>query len=64
MTYNNKLSTEVLGLERRCRWSIEEKLAMVREGFEPGQTVSLVACRHAINPNQLFHWRKLHQDGR
>ncbi|MCG9054382.1 transposase, partial [Laribacter hongkongensis] len=29
---------EVLGPERRCRWSIEEKLAMVRESFEPGQT--------------------------
>ncbi|BAK76796.1 transposase [Pseudogulbenkiania sp. NH8B] len=36
---------------------------MVRESFEPGQTVSLVARRHGINPNQLFHWRKLHQDG-
>ena len=36
---------------------------MVHESFEPGQTVSLVARRHGINPNQLFHWRKLHQDG-
>lgn len=62
MTHTNKSSTEVLGPERR-RWSIEDKLAMVRESFEPGQTVSLVARRHGINPNQLFHWRKLHQDG-
>ncbi|MCG9027137.1 IS3 family transposase [Laribacter hongkongensis] len=63
MTHTNKSSTEVLGPERRCCWSSEEKLAMVRESFEPGQTVSLVARRHGINPNQLFHWRKLHQDG-
>ncbi|MDB0573926.1 transposase, partial [Ralstonia solanacearum] len=29
---------EVLtGPERRRRWSVEEKLAMVRESFEPGK---------------------------
>jgi transposase len=55
---------EVLsGSERRRRWSVEEKLAMVRESFEPGKTVSMVARRHGVNPNQLFHWRKLHQGG-
>ncbi|WP_233423347.1 IS3 family transposase [Chromobacterium haemolyticum] len=63
MTHTNKSSIEILGPERRRRWSVEEKLAMVRESFEPGQTMSLVARRHGINPNQLFHWRKLHQDG-
>lgn len=36
---------------------------MVRESFEPGHSVSLVARQHGINPNQLFHWRKLYQDG-
>jgi len=25
--------------------------------------VSLVAHRHGITPNQLFHWRKLYQTG-
>ncbi len=49
--------------ERRRRWSVEQKLAMVRESNEPGQTVSMVARRHGVNPNQLFHWRKLYQDG-
>lgn len=63
MTDTNSSSVVVLGPERRRRWSVEQKLAMVRESFEPGQTVSLVARRHGINPNQLFHWRKLHQDG-
>lgn len=63
MTDTNPSSVVVLGPERRRRWSVEQKLAMVRESFEPGQTVSLVARRHGINPNQLFHWRKLHQDG-
>ncbi|WP_250528514.1 IS3 family transposase [Caballeronia sp. GAWG2-1] len=55
---------EVLtGPERRRRRSADEKLAMVRETFEPGKTVSMVARLHGINPNQLFQWRKLHQDG-
>ncbi|MCC8397344.1 IS3 family transposase [Paraburkholderia sp. MMS20-SJTR3] len=55
---------EVLtGPERRRRWSADEKLAMVRESFEPGKSVSMVARQHGVNPNQLFHWRKLYQDG-
>ncbi|MGF6979764.1 transposase [Paraburkholderia sp. JPY465] len=58
------LVMEVLtGPERRRRWSAEEKLTMVRESFEPGKSVSMVACQHGVNPNQLFHWRKLYQDG-
>ncbi len=54
---------EVLGAERRRRWSAAEKVGMVRETHEPGMTVSLVARRHGINPNQLFHWRKLERIG-
>lgn len=36
---------------------------MVRQGFELGKTVSMVARQHGVNPNQLFHWRKLYRDG-
>ena len=55
---------EVLtGPERRRRWSVDEKLALVRESFEAGKTVSMVARQHGLNPNQLFYWRKLYQDG-
>jgi transposase len=64
MTNNKNEVMEVLtGPERRRRWSTDEKLAMVRETFEPGKSVSQVARLHGINPNQLFQWRKLHQDG-
>ena len=31
---------------------------MVEETFEPGMTVSLVARRHGVAPNQLFTWRR------
>ncbi len=46
---------EVLsGPERRRRWSTAEKLAIGQETYEPDVTVSIVARRHGIQPNQLF----------
>jgi transposase len=32
---------------------------MVEETFEPGMTVSLVAHRHGVTPNQLFTRRRV-----
>lgn len=40
-----------------------EKLAMVEETYAPDVTVSLVARRNGVQPNQLFHWRKLAAQG-
>ena len=51
------------GPERRRRWTAAEKVAIVNETYEPGVTVSLVARRHGIALNQLFHWRKLAAQG-
>ena len=49
---------EVLsGPERR--WSTAEKLSIIQETYEPDATVSIVARRYGIQPNQLFTWRKL-----
>jgi transposase-like protein len=36
---------------------------MLEETFEPGMTVSLVARRHGIVPNQLCTWRRLLAQG-
>lgn len=55
---------EVLsGPERRRRWSTAEKLAIIQETYEPDATVSIVARRYGIQPNQLFTWRKLANQG-
>ena len=55
---------EVLsGPERRRRWSTAEKLAIIQETYEADATVSIVARRHSIQPNQLFAWRKLASQG-
>ena len=49
--------------QRRQRRTAEQRLAMVRESLAPGKSVSMVARQHGVNLNQLFHWRKLYQDG-
>jgi transposase len=51
------------GRERRRRWSTAAKLSLVEETYAPDVTVSLVARRHGVQPNQLFHWRKLAAQG-
>ncbi len=43
--------------ERRRRWSAEEKLRIIGETMQPGVSVSSVARRHGLHPNQLFIWR-------
>lgn len=49
---------EILGRERRRRWSAEEKSEIVIESLRPGVSVSWVARRHGLSPSQLFGWRK------
>jgi transposase len=49
----------ITSVERCRRWTASEKVRMVEETFEPGMTVSLVARRRGVAPNQLFTWRRL-----
>lgn len=53
----------ITSVQRRRRWSAEEKAAIVQETYGPGMSVSLVARRHGIAPNQLFTWRRLYASG-
>ena len=54
---------DVLGPEKRRRRSVQEKIAIVQQSFEPGMTVSLVARQHGVAASQLFLWRKLNRPG-
>lgn len=63
MTSTNSKGEILQGPERRRRRTPAEKLAIVQETCEPGVTVSLVARRHGIAPNQLFTWRRLASQG-
>lgn len=53
----------ITGMQRRRRWSPEEKAQIVAESYGPSTTVSAVARRYGINTNQLFLWRRLLRDG-
>ncbi len=46
------------GPGRRRRWSAEEKGRVVAETLEPGASVSEVARRWQVCPQQVFGWRR------
>jgi len=37
---------------------------VVEETLQPGASVAVIARRHGVNANQVFHWRKLYREGR
>ena len=49
---------EVLGVERRRRWSDEEKLEILSEVGIGGATVTQVAQRHELTRSQIYGWRR------
>lgn len=53
----------ITSVQRRRRFSPEEKRAMVEEAEQPGNSVSIVARKYSVNPNQLFRWRRLMREG-
>ena len=53
----------ITSVQRRRRWSAEEKARIVQETYAPGMSVSLVARQHGIGPNQVFSWRRLYAEG-
>jgi transposase len=48
----------ITSVERRRRWSREEKERLVAASFEPGASVSEVARAAGLHVSQLFKWRK------
>lgn len=55
-------SVEEGSTKRRSR-SKQERRRVVEETFEAGASVAGVARAHGIRPNQVFHWRRLYQQG-
>ncbi len=49
--------------QRRRRWSLNEKAALVRRTYEAGMSVSLVARQEGVAASLLFQWRKLEREG-
>ena len=58
--FGSRRRVEVIsGVERRRRWSREEKARITAESFVAGANVSDVARRHALSLGLLHHWRRL-----
>jgi transposase len=43
--------------ERRRRWSVAEKQAIVAESLEPNVSIAGIARQHGIGTGQLYGWR-------
>ena len=53
----------VTSVQRRRRWTPEQKLEIVKQTNEPGSSVSMVARQFGITAAQLFQWRKAYLQG-
>ena len=50
-------------IQRRRRYSVDQKLAVLAEAAQPGMSISYVARRHGISPSLLFGWRRRMTEG-
>lgn len=48
----------ITGVERRRRWSLDEKLALVAASYAPGAVVRDIARRADVRANQIYRWRR------
>ena len=61
---NGSDRVEVLSaIQRRRRYSLDQKLAVLQEAAQPGMTISYVARRHGIAPSLIFGWRRRMSEG-
>ena len=49
----------ITGTGRRRQWSSDDKARIVVESLKPGVTISEVARRNGVSPQQLFAWRRV-----
>ena len=53
----------ITGVQRRRRFTAQEKSDFVALCEQPGMSVSLVSRRYGISASLLFRWKKLMKDG-
>jgi transposase len=58
------MQVEVLSAVHRRRWSYEEKVRVVEETLQAGETVCSVARRHGVAASPPFTWRRQARQGR
>ena len=53
----------ITSVQRRRRYTGQQKAQFVAMTMQPGSSVSSVARQYGITPSLLFKWKKLMQDG-
>jgi transposase len=51
------------GLERRRKWSTEEKFRILAQSVAPGSSPALTRKMHGISSGHLYTWRKPFRHG-
>ena len=54
---------EVLGVERRRRWTPEEKVAILDEAFGGRSSVAEVSERRGVSRALIYYWRRQAREG-
>lgn len=55
---------EIVGrVSGRRRWSVEQKLSILRDAFGPDGSVRSACERHEVGSGQLYTWRRLAMSG-
>jgi transposase-like protein len=51
--------------EKKVRWhyTTEQKVALLDEADQPGQSVAVVARKRGVSPSVMFRWRQLREQG-
>ena len=53
----------ITGIQRRRRYTAEEKVRLVEQTMQPGMTVSAVARLYGVVPSLLFQWMRRMSEG-
>lgn len=60
---NSDIEAIVVEPPLRRHRSKQERRQIAEESLQPGASAAVVARRHGVNANQVFHWRKLLREG-
>ena len=58
-------SAEIISrVERRRRWSAEQKVKILTEALQPEAVVAAIADRNGVSRSQIYAWMRLAREGR
>lgn len=60
---SGRMSTRIEVVAGRRRWTVEQKLAILRDAFGPDGSVGDACKRHAIGSGSIYTWRRQAMSG-